>query len=326
MDSNPANAPHTVDLNLLGKCNLRCPFCWGPPHNQGALLSGEQWKQIIDKLADSGTRAIVLTGGEPLLRADLVDICDAAKARQLRVTLSTNGIALPAVGSRILPLIDELGLPLDGADKATNNALRRSRGKLNHYRSFLKAVDFAKRYPKIEITVRTIVSRQNAAHVIDIGRKLRELKIAKLRWKLYQFVPISYGRDVSRIFSIEMGCFQAVVDEARRAYPDLDIDKLDHDGRNGRYLHILPNGDAMTPTCTHEELLLGNVLEDFDSVLSNLVGRVDLAQNLCHGRPRHSDRADLAIEVHGRVDRPHLSQMLSIETLQMQPPAVPPAR
>jgi MoaA/NifB/PqqE/SkfB family radical SAM enzyme len=326
MDCNPATAPHAVDLNLLGRCNLRCPFCWGPPHEQGAILSAKQWQTIIDKLAGRGTRAIILTGGEPLLRADLADICGFAKARQIRITLSTNGITLPAAGPRILPFVDELGLPLDGADEATNNVLRRSLGRLNHFHSFWEAIEFTRRnFPAIELTIRTVVSKRNADYVIDIGQRLRELGIAGLRWKLYQFVPIGYGRDVKDDLWIKTSCFRTIVRKIRARYPDLYIDTLDHDARDGRYLHILPNGDAMTPTRAHEEFPLGNALEDLDSVLANLAGRVDVARNRRHGGQRHVARIGQANGLNGTTNRPHLPHPQPAETPQTQDSVAPPA-
>jgi MoaA/NifB/PqqE/SkfB family radical SAM enzyme len=271
---------------------------------------------IVGDLADRGTRSIILTGGEPLLRDDLADICRCAKERQLRVTLSTSGIALPISGPDVLPFVDELGLPLDGADEERNNALRYSRGKLNHFRAFMEAIKFTRQhFSEIEITIRTVVSKQNEDHVIDIGQLLQELGIDGLRWKLYQFAPLGYGKDVRDAFWIETSCFHAIVHDIRTTYPDLYIDTLDHDARDGRYLHILPNGAAMTPTRAHEELHLGNALENLDNVLRKLAESLDVAQNGRHGCPKHDDRADLAIEVHraeptievnGTSSQPHL--------------------
>jgi MoaA/NifB/PqqE/SkfB family radical SAM enzyme len=283
MGQNPTTAPYAVDLNVIGRCNLRCPFCWGPPHDQGAILDADQWKGIIYKLAVRGTRALIFTGGEPLLRPDLPEISRYAKEQRLRVTLSTNGILLPTLGRRVLPYVDEIGIPLDGASRVTNNALRRSPGKLNHFSSVAPAVRIVQlQCPQIEITIRTVVSKQNAADVIQIGQLLRQFAIERVRWKLYQFVPLGYGAEVKDDFWITATDFRTVVEQIRFTYPELQIDTLDHEARGGRYLHILPNGDTMTPTCTHEENYLGNVLDDLDGALANLAGIIN--HNQRHGR------------------------------------------
>jgi Fe-coproporphyrin III synthase len=282
-------APHAVDLNLLGKCNLRCPFCWGPSHDQGALLDTRAWQNIIGELAQRGMQSIVLTGGEPLLRADLAEICQYARSRHLRVTLSTNGILLPKRGQAILPFVDEIGIPLDGASSLMNNALRRSPGNIDHFSGALAAIAFVnQRFPRLELTVRTVISRPNAGEIANIGALLQQMGIGGLRWKLYQFVPLGYGKEVEAELAIEPGCFQALVAHVRAAYPALRIDTLDHDAREGRYLHILPNGDAMTPTCTHDEIPLGNALDGLDAVLANLARRLDSTRNQCHGRRAES--------------------------------------
>jgi MoaA/NifB/PqqE/SkfB family radical SAM enzyme len=284
MDEEQLLAPYTVDLNILGTCNLRCPFCWGPPHEQGEILDTNQWNSIIDVLASRGTKAIVLTGGEPLLRRDLLDICRHARRQKLRITLSTNGILLPTVGQQILPYIDEIGIPVDGEDEASNNDMRVTLSTLNHFELVIPALELVNSaYPQVELTVRTVVSKKNMHRIINIGALIEKLGIINARWKLYQFAPIGYGADVKDKYWIDKPDFEKVVDEIRTAYPNLRVSTLDHEARGGRYLHILPDGDAMTPSSTHEEIYLGNVLYDLDDVLADLSNKVEFSRNQDHG-------------------------------------------
>ena len=285
-------APCTVDLNIIGSCNLRCPFCWGPPHQQGALLGAKQWLDLVDQLADRGTRSIVITGGEPLLHRELPEICKAIRTRNLRLTLSTNGMLLPTLAPRILPHIHELGLPLDGASEFDNRTMRVSPGGRSHLESFWKAINTVLTFGKpIELTIRTVISRQNASAVAAVGDLIARIDWPHLRWKLYRFVPIGYGAAVRPDFWIEQDCFEAIVTQARRTYPNLQIDTLDHADREGRYLHIMPNGDAITPTAQHDEIALGNALFNLNGVLAALASRLDPAHNGQHGQPL----ADLAV-------------------------------
>lgn len=279
-------APCTVDLNIVGSCNLRCPFCWGPPHEQGALLGAEQWLDLVWRLKARGTRSIVLTGGEPLLRRDLPQLCQEIHERNLRLTLSTNGMLLPALAPRVLPYIDELGLPIDGASDADNQAMRVSPGGRGHLPAVREAIDAVIAFGRpLELTIRTVVSRRNAHAIAAIGRLVERIDWPDLRWKLYRFVPIGYGAAVRDDFWVEQDFFEAIVEATRRRFAHLRVDALGHAEREGRYLHILPNGDAITPTARHEEIALGNAPADLDGVLAALALRLNPAHNGQHGRP-----------------------------------------
>jgi 7-carboxy-7-deazaguanine synthase len=72
-------------------CNLRCWFCdtpyasWSP---QGVARSLES---IVEMIAESKLRHVVLTGGEPLLRSESVELCQLLKAQDLHLTIETAG-------------------------------------------------------------------------------------------------------------------------------------------------------------------------------------------------------------------------------------------
>jgi len=72
-------------------CNLRCWFCDTPHtswHPEGDDLSvGE----ILSKIDHLGATHVVLTGGEPMLFAELIPICDGLRQRELHITIETAG-------------------------------------------------------------------------------------------------------------------------------------------------------------------------------------------------------------------------------------------
>ena len=88
-------------ISLTDKCNLRCIYCmpadglqWLPKEN---LLSAEEIARLADiAVSQLGVEEIRFTGGEPLVRADLVDIISRIHQKHPEVPLSitTNGIGL----------------------------------------------------------------------------------------------------------------------------------------------------------------------------------------------------------------------------------------
>lgn len=110
-------------LSLTDKCNLRCTYCMPAEGlewlSKQAVMTAEEIVRIVrigvDKL---GVRELRLTGGEPLVRADLVDIISALRLAhpELPISMTTNGVgldkkaaALKAAGlSRINVSLDSL--------------------------------------------------------------------------------------------------------------------------------------------------------------------------------------------------------------------------
>jgi radical SAM protein with 4Fe4S-binding SPASM domain len=86
-------------IELTERCNLQCVHCYinqpaDDQDRQRRELTYEQWCRILDQLVDEGCLWLLITGGEPLLRSDFLDIYTYAKRKGLLVTIFTNGTLL----------------------------------------------------------------------------------------------------------------------------------------------------------------------------------------------------------------------------------------
>ena len=101
-----------VRLAVTTACNLRCSYCMREEHinntAKSVSLTRHEISTIIKVLADHGVTKIRFTGGEPLLRADIVDLVRDAKQQSgiTTVGLTTNGLLL----DRFLPELKDAGL------------------------------------------------------------------------------------------------------------------------------------------------------------------------------------------------------------------------
>ncbi|XP_015685137.1 molybdenum cofactor biosynthesis protein 1-like, partial [Protobothrops mucrosquamatus] len=99
-------------ISLTEKCNLRCQYCMPEEGVQltpkSELLSTQEIISLAKLFVKEGVDKIRLTGGEPLIRPDVVDII--AQLRKLEglktISVTTNGINL----ARLLPRLKEAGL------------------------------------------------------------------------------------------------------------------------------------------------------------------------------------------------------------------------
>jgi pyrroloquinoline quinone biosynthesis protein E len=98
--------PYTVVAELTYRCPLRCAYCSNPVRldAMGPELSATDWARVFREAEQLGVMQVTLTGGEPLLRADLEEIVAAARAADLYTTLITSG--LPLARERLVALRD----------------------------------------------------------------------------------------------------------------------------------------------------------------------------------------------------------------------------
>ncbi|MFB6263888.1 MAG: radical SAM protein [Bradymonadaceae bacterium] len=85
-----------VVWNVCRRCNMSCPHCYaaaGEAPSRFALEPSEALR-VADELAECGVRAVIFSGGEPLMRPDLLELIDAVRAGGIPCHLSTNGTLL----------------------------------------------------------------------------------------------------------------------------------------------------------------------------------------------------------------------------------------
>lgn len=86
--------PFSVNLIINYRCNYRCKYC-NSYNVKEKEMTTKQILQMIDEFSGMGARRLGITGGEPLLRADIGNILDYAKMKGMKTTLTTNGSLVP---------------------------------------------------------------------------------------------------------------------------------------------------------------------------------------------------------------------------------------
>jgi radical SAM protein with 4Fe4S-binding SPASM domain len=95
--------PINGSIELTFRCNLRCVHCYCnlPANDSDAIekeLKTEELFHILDQFAEAGCLWLLITGGEPLLRKDFLEIYTYAKKKGFIITLFTNGTLMtPAI-------------------------------------------------------------------------------------------------------------------------------------------------------------------------------------------------------------------------------------
>ena len=116
-----------VVWNCTRQCNLKCRHCYASAdnHRSPGEMTTAEGKRFIDDLAEYGVPVILFSGGEPLMRQDLIELATYAKQQGLRVAMSTNGTLItPEIATKLKAIgFGEVGISLDGIG-ANNDTFR----------------------------------------------------------------------------------------------------------------------------------------------------------------------------------------------------------
>jgi MoaA/NifB/PqqE/SkfB family radical SAM enzyme len=110
----------TVFLHVTKACSLRCRYCYfSAARPDPDEMTREEYARLWPSIVAVRPAKLVFTGGEPLVRPDLLelvaDLAEADAGHALERCLNTNGIGMTsALAERLVGLIDEMRVSLDG--------------------------------------------------------------------------------------------------------------------------------------------------------------------------------------------------------------------
>jgi cyclic pyranopterin phosphate synthase len=182
-------------LSLTERCNFRCSYCApaGPDH-AGEPLSRASLARLVRVFAGLGIRRVRLTGGEPTLRPDLLEIVrDVRQTSGIEeVALTTNGHLLGTVAGPLREAgVSRLNVSLDSLDP---EKLRRISGRgaaLDRIVAGLEAA-FAAGFDSVKLNV-VVVEGTNEDELGDLTRFAWRLGATP---RFIELMPFGTGRPV----------------------------------------------------------------------------------------------------------------------------------
>jgi AdoMet-dependent heme synthase len=155
--------PHVVAWNLTKRCNLECAHCYiaaGPHESAAGELDTAACLEIVDQLlAMNPVPMLILSGGEPLLRADLAEIAQYASANGATVVVGTNGTLL--TDERIAGLknagVSGVAVSVDSLRPSYHDNFRHGRGALADVQAALTRLTEA----RLDFIIQTTVTKGN---------------------------------------------------------------------------------------------------------------------------------------------------------------------
>ncbi len=271
----------TIDFHVTSDCSQECPYCWGPQEYENPVDTGSALR-IVDRVKEVGARRIVFTGGDPLKRLDIALLICEARQIGLEVALSTTGDELSREFlADVGPQIDLISLPLDGSTEEVNARTKEA----GHFAAVLRALDWLRAYPDIDVKVCTPVTRHNIEDVPNILALVEDYARstqARVFYNIFQAFPRAMVEVDWAKLLVSAGEFAALKRElAQRA--EIRVNFLDHATLDRLYVMIFPDGSLVVPRGS-EFFSYGPFLEidDLDAVLAR--SQFDSAKHLRHSR------------------------------------------
>ncbi len=191
----PYPPPRLVFWETTAGCNLHCIHCRRTTVADALLpqdLATSEAFALIDAIAGFAHPILVLSGGEPLFRPDILDIARYASERGLTVALATNATLIDArlAGEIKRAGIRRVSISLDGADAITHDVFR-GPGAFDRALSGLQHL----RAAGVPVQINTTVARHNLHQLPQTLALAKSVGAAALH--LFLLVPVGCGEEIA---------------------------------------------------------------------------------------------------------------------------------
>ena len=214
-------------ISVTDKCNLRCRYCMPEEgvckKNHEDMLTEDEIIQAVEAAAALGIRKIRITGGEPLVKKNIVSICRRTAAVEgiNEVCLTTNGILLPQLAKDLKAAgVKRINLSLDTLDPEKYTHITRI-GKLENFQAGLEAA-FEAGFEKIKVNA-VLIGGFNEDEIIPLANLTKEYP---LDMRFIELMPILNSDEFGEAAYVPYSRVLEKLPEAVPVEPDGGVAKL----------------------------------------------------------------------------------------------------
>ena len=209
-----------IRISVTDRCNLRCRYCMPegmPLSSMGDLLTFEEIREAAQAAAALGISHVKLTGGEPLVRRDVVSLVRMLKQIEgiSQITLTTNGTLLEKqLDGLVLAGLDAVNISLDTLDPGTYRQITGT----DAVATVLSAIDAA-----CHAGIRTKVNAVSLDLCEGEWKTLVELaKDRPVDVRFIEMMPIGFGKSFPVISHSDLFAMM------KKEWPDMKKDSAFH--------------------------------------------------------------------------------------------------
>jgi MoaA/NifB/PqqE/SkfB family radical SAM enzyme len=205
------------------RCNSRCLSCdWWRSSGAGDLTLGEI-ERVADALPGLGTRVVVFSGGEPLLRPEVFQAAQLFQQRGVTLHLLTSGVLLDRSAEGVARHFAKVVISLDGSTEASYQAVRGVAALTTVERGVARLRRIA---PHIAISARATLHRLNFRELPDLIAHAKAMALDRISFLAADLSSRAFGRmrtattDGLALSCREIDEFEHLVEETIARYGD----------------------------------------------------------------------------------------------------------
>ncbi|WP_457557851.1 radical SAM protein [Candidatus Harpocratesius sp.] len=175
---------HRFVIKPILKCTANCPTCSLRMNLYSKRLTDkmlliEDWKRVLYEISELDCKQCNISGGEPLLYNDLIDLINIAKSLDMRINLNTNGGLLTPemIGKLIHSNVDTIRISIYSLLPEIHDDMRHEPGLLMRAKS---AITYLQEFHPGHLDLETIITRRNIFELPNILRYAFSKKVGYL--------------------------------------------------------------------------------------------------------------------------------------------------
>ncbi|MBN1523306.1 MAG: radical SAM protein [Spirochaetales bacterium] len=239
------------------RCNFRCRYCYAESNERIASTCPEDLNEQdtlkILKIMRKDVDNIYFSGGEPLLRKDIVDIVKACRTLNYHIVgLTTNGILLPRK-HEIAEYLDYLTISLDTLDEKKNDMMCGVKdGTSKKIIEIIKEFAAMQKEKKFSLLINAVITEHNIPDIYDLMDFCFRYNIGlSVIGQMENLRPIAFLRNNKEYFQL----VETILDLNAKGYPIIGMPDFnrtmltfqDHTCYPTLIPTVYPNGDLLYP-------------------------------------------------------------------------------
>jgi MoaA/NifB/PqqE/SkfB family radical SAM enzyme len=147
----------------------------------------------LESIRHLGVRWIVFSGGEPLMNAELPEMCSLLRAKGIRLTLLSTGLLLKKCAADVAANFNDVIVSLDGP-REIHDGIRRVPGAFDLLREGVRALRNIR--PDIKITARSTVQKANHCYLMKTVHAAKELQLDGISFLAVDVTSTAFNRSL----------------------------------------------------------------------------------------------------------------------------------
>ena len=278
-----------LNIFVSQQCFLYCKGCYSFSREEkcNTCVSSDDLINFLDFAYKKGIKKVTLCGGDPLTRADIIDLLERIKKIGFSISMDTLGTSLikdikqngkiiikKTDVQKIATLVDMIGIPIDGSNNEIFKKFRQTESDIINEQLSICA-ELHKH--GANICINTVVHKGNLKDAENLSKLINKMNYIK-KWQMFKFAPLGkFGSMNRNLFEINDQEFIDFKNNVIKKYSG-DSNMLDFknsERRNKTYVLINNSGDAWIPF--FEDGISDNCL--YNQEESKMIGNITNKKN-----------------------------------------------